>query len=722
MPLRLAFACVALPAALAAAEPPLRYTVDLNDRVAHEFKVSLRVDSLPASASIFQFAATAPGTYQVMDIGRYVRRFQAFDARGAEIAAQQVSVNQWRFSDPQRVREIRYSISATYTAAVPRDTVYPMCASVLANDHALINGQAVFGFPRGMQGAASSVRLVRPASWIVGTPLRADGDVYFADDYDRLVDSPILAGDLTVARMDVTGVPVEVYAYSPSHVIAANKLLGAMRTMLTSAGTFLGKLPVDRYTFLYDFLKPAIRINGAWEHSFGSEYALNEAPYSDQLGKGVTDMAAHEFFHVVTPLNLHSNIIEHFNFETPVPSHHLWLYEGATEWAAHKMQLESHLKSPAEYLAEVVQKARADRLGFDTTWSLEKIAVASYSDSGQAQYSNVYQRGAIMAGLLDIRLLELSGGAHGLRDLIADLGAAYGKKRSFPDDSLFDIIVARTSPQLRDFFTRYISSAEHPPLREYYGKLGIRLIDDERGLPQRFEIDPNATPAQLRLRAAWLGNTAGAPPAPQPDTVRLRDAGLDRLTLVNASAQNVTYRGRPAVQVLPLPGHESKNEELLAIVDGTDFGDGTIELDVAGAPRADADTSARGFVGLAFHVAAGAAKYESFYIRPTNARSGDQARRNHSTQYISFPDYPWQRLRAESPAKYESYVDLEPGVWTKLRIEVRGTNASLFVNGAAQPALVVHDLKLGVTRGRIALWSFAETDAYFSNLRVGVSQ
>ena len=501
---------VATPAV--SAQAPLRYTVDLDDRADHQFKVTLRVDSLPAASDVFQFAATAPGTYEIMDIGRFVRRFEVFDGAGRALAAEHAAVNEWRIAEPQRVREIRYSIAETIDAPVKENPVYPMCGSALRADHALINGQAVFGFPRGLQSARISVTLARPRSWLVGTSLRPRGQSYEADDYDQLVDSPILAGDLTVARLVVTGVPVEVYAYSPDHVITAAQLLGAMRSMLTSAGEFLGTLPVDRYTFLYRFLKPAIPINGAWEHSYGSEYAINEAPYSEQFGKRVTDMAAHEFFHVVTPLNLHSEIIEHFDFQTPVPSRHLWLYEGATEWAANKMQLESGLKTPPEYLSAMLQKARMDRFGFDTTWSMQKIALASYSDSGQRQYPNVYQRGALVAGLLDIRLLELSGGKHGLRDLIADLGRTYGKKRAFPDDSLFDIIAARTSPAVLDFFDRYVQRAETLPLREYYAKIGVRVVEDERGVPVRFEIDSSATGDQLRLRRAWLG--AKASPVP----------------------------------------------------------------------------------------------------------------------------------------------------------------------------------------------------------------
>src|SRR5215510_12763437 len=88
------------------------------------------------------------------------------------------------------------------------------------------------------------------------------------------------------------------------------------------------------------------------------------------------------------------------------------------------------------------------------------------------------------------------------------------------------------------------------------------------------------------------------------------------------------------------------------------------------------------------------------------------------TQYISFPEFPWQRLRKEFPEKYESYVDLVPGEWTKVKIEVRGDKARLYVHGSSQPVLVVNDLKLGQSKGQIALWVGPGTIAHFSNLRI----
>jgi len=505
MPAPIASAALALLLSFAgsAAPPPIGYAIDVTDRADDQFKVTAWVSGLTPDNAVYQFAATAPGTYQVMDIGRFVRSFQAFDAAGEPVPVEQVSVNQWKLGDAPRVRTIRYTIAETWDTKVDQHDVYLMCGTSMEKDHVLINPHAVIGYPTGMQARPIRLRIEYPAGWKVGTALERDrGGAYLAEDYDHLVDSPILLGRLSEARTSVTGVPVRIFTYSKTDRIKSAQLLGAMDGMLQAAGRFLGTLPVDRYTFLYHFEdRPA----GAWEHSLSSEYVFQEGEFTDSLGRYVTDIAAHEFFHIVTPLNIHSEIIEHFNFVTPVPSQHLWLYEGTTEWAAHAMQLRSGLKSPEEYLKKVIQKMRIDRANFDSTYSLRELALTSYSDSGQAQYGNIYMRGALTAGLLDIRLLELSGGTRGLQDLIVDLTRKYGKRRAFPEATLVDTLVAMTYPEIRDFFDRYVWESQRLPIAEYYGKLGIRLVEGPDGAPVQFEMDPTATPVQRALREAWLG-------------------------------------------------------------------------------------------------------------------------------------------------------------------------------------------------------------------------
>jgi hypothetical protein len=202
------------------------------------------------------------------------------------------------------------------------------------------------------------------------------------------------------------------------------------------------------------------------------------------------------------------------------------------------------------------------------------------------------------------------------------------------------------------------------------------------------------------------------------------------LTLHNVTAEPVTLDGRPGLRVamsdeaqqrfLELSSAErAAPPEQLVIIDDLQFGDGVIETEIAGEPMPGTFEGARGFVGVAFRLQADRRTYDSFYVRPTNGRSEEQLRRNHSVQYISHPEWTWSRLRKEAPGMYESYVDLVPGEWTKVKIEVRGAHARLFVHGAEQPTLIVKDLKTGSSaRGSIALWVGEGTVAHFRNVTV----
>ena len=193
---------------------------------------------------------------------------------------------------------------------------------------------------------------------------------------------------------------------------------------------------------------------------------------------------------------------------------------------------------------------------------------------------------------------------------------------------------------------------------------------------------------------------------------------LGELEVLNGKAEIVTYRGRRAVHLLPSQHQDGPGDFVLAILTASDFQDGVIEADVSGVPAKGVPSDSRGFIGISFRVQPHGEKFENLYLRPTNARADDQLRRNHSVQYESAPEYPWHRLREEKPGVYESYVDMEAGAWTHMKIVVSGTGARLYVNGAAQPCLMVNDLKLGQTRGQIALWAHWTTDSYFSNVKI----
>jgi len=193
---------------------------------------------------------------------------------------------------------------------------------------------------------------------------------------------------------------------------------------------------------------------------------------------------------------------------------------------------------------------------------------------------------------------------------------------------------------------------------------------------------------------------------PLTDTKDLSETG--------AKAEAVEYKGRKAIRLAKAEGDEAG----LAFVNGTQFRDGTIEVDVATKVIAPPGVRRPGFTGIAFRARTDAQHYELFYLRPGNSHSEDQAMRNHSVQYVSEPGFGWEKLRRQWPFIYESSTDLQLEEWTRVKIEVHGRRATLYLNGSPNPSLIVDGLKGEELQGGIALWSYAGEESYFSNLKI----
>lgn len=449
-----------------------KFYLDLTDRSSDVFNVTLFPEKLSDENYIYQFASIAPGTYQRMDLGRFVKSFKAYDENENEIETKRESLNQWSISDPVNVKKIVYEIEDTWDTPVDSNNIRLMCGSSIDNDNVLINGQCVFGYFHGMQSEPIEVKIDYPDDWKLGTALHLNEEGYYeAESYDYIVDSPILMGKLTKESVTISGANVDVFTYSKTGIIKSSDILYSIEDILKAEDAFTNGLPVDHYTFLFHF--GDVR-SGAWEHSYSSEYIYREDSLSERLLQSIKDVVAHEFFHIVTPLNIHSELVEVFNFVKPELSQHLWLYEGVTEWAAHILELRDSLISLEDYLKVLHNKLNVSN-AYDKNISLTYLGV--HSTELQDQYINIYMKGALVAGLLDIRLLELSNGKRGLREVINELSQIYGPYKPFNEETFFDDFAAMTYPEMSDFFEKYIKGTEPLPIKEYYEKLGINYFE-----------------------------------------------------------------------------------------------------------------------------------------------------------------------------------------------------------------------------------------------------
>lgn len=193
----------------------------------------------------------------------------------------------------------------------------------------------------------------------------------------------------------------------------------------------------------------------------------------------------------------------------------------------------------------------------------------------------------------------------------------------------------------------------------------------------------------------------------------------ERFEAVNVSMSVEKLAGKEVVKVIKDSNITESDQATFVKLKEIEFKNGTIEVEVLSRLLSNAPEFARGFIGIAFRINDSNSKFESIYIRPTNARVNDQLRRNHSIQYFSFPDFSFERLRKEAPGEYESYSDMGLNEWIKLKIVVNDAHASIFINGNEQASLIVNDLKNGANaRGAIGLWVDIGTEGFFSDLKV----
>lgn len=493
--------------AIAKAQQPILINVDPLSNP-DTFFVKLEIpQKLSKKNNVFQFPATAPGTYQTMNIGRLVSDFQAYDKKGKSLKTTFSAPNQYIIAKPKKLKSLHYKVAETFDTQLRDLPIYMMAGSSIERENVLVNAHTLSGYFSGMQKSPIGLKINGKPEWKTGSALKTKDGYHIAENFDELVDSPIMSGKLSFAETTLAGAPIQIYTFSENGKVNSEMLLKEMTQMLNSAEKFLVKLPVDHYTFLFYFVENPSGVTGAWEHSYSSEYVIEEGEPTPAFLKQVVDIASHEFFHVITPLNIHSEIIESFNFEKPTPSQHLWLYEGVTEWASHVQLFRGGVTTLDQYIANgLKQKIIVSELYFKPEWSLKKIAEESFNGGeGAKQYGNIYYKGALTASYLDIRLLELSGGKFGLREVLLDLIKKYGKGNPFSEENFFDDLAKMTFPEIKDFANKYILNSEELPHEEYLAKIGFKYARPAKNKVEITKLE-NPTDSQKKLFDAWSVN------------------------------------------------------------------------------------------------------------------------------------------------------------------------------------------------------------------------
>ncbi|MEM9983198.1 MAG: peptidase M61, partial [Bacteroidota bacterium] len=406
-------------------------------------QVALLVPDAKRTEAEFQMPKIVPGTYAIYDFGRFISDFKAYDAKGKELSVKRLDDNRWQIESPKQLHKITYWVEDTFDTDKDNFVFEPGGTNIEEGKNFTINTYGFFGYLKDEKEVPFEVQIKRPANFYGATSLERiktaqNTDTYRIDNYFNLSDMPIMYCEPDTTSLAVGGAEVMVAVYSPNKMLTAQEVMSNVKELLLAQKAYLGgTLPVDKYTFLI-YLNEGVGKSGSFgalEHSYSTLFFLIENK-AQALTQTIRDVAAHEFFHIVTPLNIHSEQIGNYDFINPQMSKHLWLYEGGTEYAAQHVQVKHGLYDTEAFLNDLTTKMRtADRIGTPVSFTeMSKGCLDKYEE----YYGDVYAKGALLNMLLDIQLRKLSEGKYGVQEMMRDLAEKYGKDRSFKDDALFD--------------------------------------------------------------------------------------------------------------------------------------------------------------------------------------------------------------------------------------------------------------------------------------------
>ena len=457
-----------------------KFSIDLVNVKDDKVRVELLVPAIAKYTITYHLPKIVPGTYSEDDYGRYIEQFKAFDKKGEPLNVVKTDADSWAISHADKLYKLTYFVNDSYDDTTTTQVIFEPAGSNIQKDtNYVLNNHCFLGYFDDMKNIPYEVNIKHPANMYGSTALNDidksnTSDKFITESYNRIVDNPFMYDVPDTSFIKVGNTEVLISVYSPTKKITAKFLAQKLDTLLQAQGKYLGgKLPVDKYAFIIYLGATPGRSGGegALEHSYCSFYYYPERE-PDQLSTEFVNHASHEFFHIITPLTIHSEEIQFFDFNHPKMSRHLWLYEGSTEYHAHMVQEKYGLISTEEFLDRISGKISTSKNNYDDTvpfTTMSKAILVTY----HKQFGNVYQKGALISMCLDIKLLQLSNGKYGIMNLIHDLSKKYGKQKGFKDEDLFSDIEKLTYPEIKEFLDTYVGGKQPLPLKEILNIVGV---------------------------------------------------------------------------------------------------------------------------------------------------------------------------------------------------------------------------------------------------------
>jgi len=473
---------------------PVVVNIDLVNVQNDKVKVIVDPGKLTGDQTTFYIPKTVPGTYSVDNYGKFIENMKAFDYLGKELLVARKDDNSWLIDNAENMDKITYWVNDSFDVEGEEGVFSPAGTNIEKDKNFMLNLHGFVGYFENLKEQPYKLVINRPTGLIAGTSLQISHtttqqgfpgttiESYNTKRYFEVVDNPIMYAKPDTTSINVKGIKVLLNVYSPNEVYTTKDIKAGVEEMISAQKEFLGEIDnTSNYAILLYLSNPEemdARGFGALEHHTSTVVVLPETMPLDALKTTMTDVVSHEFFHILTPLNIHSNEIHYFDYNEPKMSKHLWMYEGVTEYFANLFQVNQNLISNDEFYNRISVKIESSK-NFNDSIPFTVMSENILEEPYKSDYYNVYLKGALIGMALDIRLRELSNGEMGILDMMKKLSEKYGKDKPFDDEALIPTIVSLTYPEIQNFFDTYVSGTTPIPYAEFLEKVGVNYKNTE---------------------------------------------------------------------------------------------------------------------------------------------------------------------------------------------------------------------------------------------------
>ncbi|WP_435413162.1 peptidase M61 [Psychroserpens mesophilus] len=477
---------------------PIATSIDLTQIIDDKAPVTINPGRFIQDTVIYRMPRIIQGSYAVDNFGKYIEDIKAIDYDGNHLTVTKLDDNTWQIVNATQLDKLEYFVNDTYdleiSGGLAEDIPFSPGGTNISPENYVLNLHGFIGYFESLKKAQYTLDVTAPATFertsaLQNTNIKSSADgtkittSYFAPRYFDITDNPMMYGKLDVEEFMVDDIKIVLSVYSPNKKHKASTLKEVVAKMMEAQKTYLGDINTtsryDIYLYLTDRSQGQPKGIGALEHHTSTVAVLMETYTPDRIAQSIIDIISHEFFHIVTPLTVHSEDVHYFDYYEPTFSKHLWMYEGVTEYFAQHFQVYEGLLTPEDYYKVINSQILRSITYYDDTMSFTEMSEHVLESPYQKNYSNVYQKGALIGMCMDILLREASNGNRSMLSLMKELSSKYGVEKPFDDDSLISEITEMTYPSIGEFLNTHIVNGTPIDYSAFLEKVGLTFEESK---------------------------------------------------------------------------------------------------------------------------------------------------------------------------------------------------------------------------------------------------